>query len=294
MPLQPLRLIRTLSGRRLDWALAAVALAVAALPSRALAPWTDDLARVVSVPLAPLTHLGMFLRERVRPARATFDPKAPGTLALEREVAQYRMLYERSRLEIERLEASLAQLRAVSARSNAPGSRFIEASVIAVDPSRRDGALSLNAGARHGVEAGVAALVDAETFAGVVAPDVGAFTSALIPSQKMPSIRVRLLPVEGSDPQVPSQGYPGAVLKPTGRGTWTAEVASSMPLVVGMVARLADDRFGRAAVGARVGVVVSVEPIEQAPLARKVEVRPLIEPGELSSVILVTSGEARP
>jgi hypothetical protein len=285
------RFIRTLTGRRLDWTLAAIALVLALLPAYALLPWTNDLARLLSVPLAPVTHLGMFVRDKIRPPQPRFDPQAPETLALEREVSQYRMLYEQSRLEVERLERSLTSLRAVSARVDSPDSLLIEASVIAGDPSRRNGVFTLNAGERHGVRAGAAALVDGDIFVGLIAPEVGAFQSVLIPSNKLPSIGSRLFPPEGSDPRTPASSYPGAVLKPTGRGTWTAEVATSMTLAPGMVARLADDRFGRAALGSRIGIVVAVEPVEQAPLARRVEIRPIIDLDGLSSVILAVPAE---
>jgi len=286
-----MRFIRSLTGRRLDWALAAVALVLALLPIRSLIGWTDDLARLVSVPLAPVMHLGTFLREQLRPAHRTFDPQAPETVALEREIAQYRMLYEQARLEAERLERSLATIRGVSARIDAPDTRFAEASVIAGDASRRDGVLTLNAGERHGVRAGAAALVDGDIFVGVVAPEVGSFSCAMIPSHKLPSIGARLFPPGGSDPRIPVASYPGAVLKPTGRGTWTAEVATSLALAPGMVARLADERYGRAALGARIGTVVAVEPVEQAPLARRVEIRPMLDSGSLSTVVLVTQAE---
>ena len=289
--MQPKRLIRFFAGRRLDWTLAAAAFVLALLPVPALRPWTADVARLVSVPLAPLTHLGMFLRERIRPTQAAFDPRAPEAVALEREVAQFRMLYEQSRLEVERLERSLAALRAISARLDASDTRLVEASVIAIDPSRRDGAVTLNAGERHGVRAGAAALVDGDVFVGVVAPSVGNFSSTLIPATRLPSIGARLFPPQGSDPRSPASSYPGAVLKPTARGTWSAEVATAMELAPGMVARLADDRFGRAALGARIGVVVSVEPLEQAPLARRVEIRPITELESLASVILAVPSE---
>lgn len=289
--MQTPRFIRTLTGKRLDWTLAVVAFTVSMLPASALLPWTNDLARLVSVPLAPVTHFGMFLREQVRPARAAFDPSAPETVQLEREIAQYRMLYEQSRLEVERLERSLATMRAVSARIDSPDTRLVEASVIASDPSRRNGVLGLNAGERHGVRAGAAAIVDGDVFVGVIAPEVGSFSSSLIPANKLPSIGTRLIPPEGSDPRKPASSYPGAVLKPTGRGTWTAEVATSLELAPGMVARLADDRFGRAVLGARIGIVVSVEPVEQAPLARRVEIRPVIDLDSLSSVVLAVPAE---
>jgi hypothetical protein len=279
---------RFLQGRRPDWLLAAAALGVALLPPAALVPWTGDVSRLVSVPLAPITHLGVFLRDRVRPPRTTFDPRSPEALALDREVARYRTLYEQARLELEQSERALASLRAVRAKVGDGGGELIDASVVATDASRLDGVLSLNAGTRHGVRPGASVLADGERFAGVIAREVGAFSSTLIPSIRLPSIGVRLYPPEGSDRNVASTTYPGAVLKPTGRGGWTAEVASAIPLREGMIARLADDRYGRLAMGLPIGIVRSVEAIDRAPHARRVEVAPVVDFETLSRVTIAS------
>jgi len=292
--MQAPRFIRFLSGRRLDWSLAALALAASLAPVGALRPWTGDLARLVSVPLAPVGHLGVFLRTRVRPEQAAFDPRSPETLALERELRQFRTLYEQARLENERLERSVSALAAVRARLEGAGQRLAEASIVGVDASRRDGAARINAGARHGLRPGSAALVSGDILVGVVAQDVGALSASVIPATKLPSLGVRLYPAQGSDPSSPLSSYPGAMLKPTARGTWTADVATAQPLSIGMVARLADDRFGRTALGARVGTVVAIEPVEKAPLARRVEIAPLGSLAEHSTVILVVEGGDAP
>lgn len=290
--MQAPRFIRFLSGRRLDWSLAALALAASLAPVAALRPWTADLARLVSVPLAPVSHLGVFLRARVRPEQGAFDPRAPETLALELEVRQFRTLYEQARLENERLERAIAALAAVRARLDGTGQRLAEASVVGTDASRRDGAARINAGTRHGLRAGSVALVSGDILVGVVGQDIGALSASLIPVAKLPSLGVRLYPPQGSDPSTPLSTYPGAMLKPTARGTWSADVASTQPLSIGMVARLADDRFGRTALGARVGTVVAIEPIEKAPLARRVEIAPLAALGDFATVIVVVeSGE---
>ena len=279
---------RFLQGRRPDWLLAAAALGVALLPPAALVPWTGDVSRLVSVPLAPITHLGVFLRDRVSPPRTTFDPRSPEALALDREVARYRTLYEQARLELEQSERALASLRAVRANVGDGTGELIDASVVATDASRLDGVLSLNAGTRHGVRPGASVLANGERFAGVIAREVGAFSSTLIPSIRLPSIGVRLYPPEGSDRNVVSTAYPGAILKPTGRGGWTAEVASVIPLREGMIARLADDRYGRLAMGLPIGIVRSVEAIDRAPHARRVEVAPMVDFETLSRVIIVS------
>ena len=85
-----------LSGRRLDGTLAVLALLLLLLPARVLTPWTNPAARLLSVPLAPLTHAGMYLRDRIRPPRESFDARAPEVIRLESELAQYRTLYEQS------------------------------------------------------------------------------------------------------------------------------------------------------------------------------------------------------
>lgn len=290
--MQAPRFIRFLSGRRLDWSLAVLALAASLAPTAVLRPWTADLARVVSVPLAPVSHLGVFLRSRVRPEQGAFDPRAPETLALEQEVRQFRTLYEQARLENERLERSLAALAAVRARLGGSGQRLAEVSVVGTDASRRDGAARINAGTRHGLAAGAVALVSGDILVGVVGQDIGALSASVIPATKLPSLGVRLYPPQGTDPSTPLSAYPGAMLKPTARGTWTADVASTQPLSVGMVARLADDRYGRTALGARVGTIVAIEPVEKAPLARRVEIAPLAWLGEHPTLIVVVeSGE---
>lgn len=281
-----------LSGRRLDATLAVLALLLVLLPARVLTPWTNPAARLLSVPLAPLTHAGMYLRDRIRPPRESFDARAPEVIRLESELAQYRTLYEQSRLERERLERSMAALQAVSTRAGTEGVRLAEASVIASDPTRADATVRLNAGERHGVRAGAPVFVDGDIFAGIVANDVGAYSCAVIPASKLSGIGVRLYPAEGSDAQANVQGFPGAVLKPLPNGNWTAEVASTVELREGLIARLADERYPRVALGTRVGIVVRVEPIEQVPLARRIEVRRISSLADAASVIVAITPQS--
>ena len=108
------RFVQFLSGKRLDWSLACVAIVISMLPVSALKPWTNDVARLVLVPFVPVTHLGMFLRERIRPPQAIFDPRSPETIALDNEVARLRLLYEQTRLSSAQLEQTIQALRAVS------------------------------------------------------------------------------------------------------------------------------------------------------------------------------------
>jgi hypothetical protein len=281
-----------LSGRRLDWGLALLALILTVLPQRFLAPWTNGLAHAISVPLLPLTHSGSYLRDRIRPPRERFDPRAPEAIQLAQEAEHYRTLYEGARLQSERLERAIASLQAVSTRVGEQGVRFIEASVVGSDPSRRDGVVRINAGARHGVVARSPVFIDGDIFGGMVADEVGPFTASVIPATRLSGILVRVLPAAGSNPNAPLDAYPRGVLKPTPRGTWTAELPAVEGLAPGAVVRLEDERYPRAALGARVGVVTTVEPLEQAPLARRVEVTPIMPLASAPAVVVVAAEPA--
>lgn len=277
-----------LSGRRLEWALAALALVLCMLPERALAPWTNDVGRIVAAPLVPVAHAGVFVRERLRPARVPFDAQAPEVLALEQQVEYFRSMHAQAMLEAERLERAIAALQAVTTRAGGQGLRLVDASVVGLDPARTDGTVLVNAGSRHGVREGAVVLVDGDVFAGRVSADIGATLARVVPAARLSGIGVRLFPPEGG----PAASAPGAVLKAAGDGSWTADVASSLELREGMVARVADERFPRVALGTRIGVVVRVEPIDEVPLARRVRIRPLASLDDAAAVVVAAAEEA--
>jgi hypothetical protein len=61
-----------------------------------------------------------------------------------------------------------------------------------------------------------------------------------------------------------------------------------------MIARVADDRMPRSALGARVGRVIAIAPIEQVPLARRIEVEPIAEARDATSAVVVLEAGAVP
>jgi hypothetical protein len=296
------RMPQFLSGKRLDWGLVSLAFVVSLAPSNLLRPWTNDVARLVLIPLVPVTHLGSVLRDRIRPSLDSFDPSRTGAdatevLALNDEIDRLRTLYESSRLDSARLEESLASIRATSTRAGKGALIDVAAttgSVVANSNGEIDGIVRINAGTRHGVVPGSAVFVRGDVFAGLTSDDIGAFISTVTPSTRLPSIGCRIVPASGSDPVQSILSAPGAVLKPTGRGTWTADVASAGELTVGMIARVADDRMPRSALGARVGRVIAIAPIEQVPLARRIEVEPIAEAREATSAVVVLEAGAVP
>jgi len=113
--MDPTRLYRflreRLTGPRRDWTIAALALVLALLPARFLEAWTNDLSRIVSVPVVPIMHGGMALRDWIRPPREAFDPRAPEVIELEMSAERYRTLFEQSRLKTESLEREVGELK---------------------------------------------------------------------------------------------------------------------------------------------------------------------------------------
>ena len=274
-----------LSGRRLDWTLAVLALVLALLPARALAPWTGDVARIVAVPIVPLMHLGMAVRVRIRPPREAFDPRAPEVIELEMAAERYRTLFEQSRLKSEALERDLAAVKAVRNRPGAGGVQLETAAVVGIDPTRREGLVRISLGARHGVHRDAAVILRGDIFGGIVANDPAEFVSLVRPSIRC-NLGVRIYPADAVEPERAPATYPGTVLKPADGGVWLGDLASDAEVREGQVVRLADARSGNVATGMRVGRVRRVLPNDKVPLARVVEVEPLAQLADESTVVV--------
>lgn len=282
-----------LSGRRLDWLLACVALILGLLPARALAPWTSDLSRVVAVPIVPMMHMGMAVRDRVRPARDVFDPRAPEVVSLEMAAERFRSLYEQARLRSEALEREAAELKGVRARLGPNGAELSTATVVGIDPTRRDGTVRINAGARNGIRADAAVIARGDVLVGIVSSDIGELFAQVIPVSRR-SVSVRLYPDDPADANRNPADYPGTVLKPVEGGRWVGDIASNADLREGQIARIDDPRFGAAALGMRVGRVRRVIMNDQVPLARKVEVEPLVDLASERTVVVATEPQGTP
>ena len=297
--MDPTRLYRflreRLSGKRLDWTIAGLALLLALLPARALSAWTNDLSRIVAVPIVPIMHAGMALRDWIRPPREAFDPRAPEVIELEMASERYRSLFEQARLKTESLEREVADLKGI--RECLPDSRvqLATATVVGIDPTRAEGLVRVNIGARHGVHRDAPVIARGDVFAGVVAQDPSEFVSLVRPAARC-SLAVRMYPAAGVDAGRPPAAFPGTVLKPADGGVWLGDIfASDVDVRVGDLARLADERLGDVSRGLRVGIVRRIVPNEENPLVRRVEVEPIAQlPQETAVVIAILPSEGRP
>lgn len=257
------------------------------LPARALVGWTGEVASLLTLPLVPLQHGGRIVAAWIRPAVGeTFaEREAAETLARERDEA--RTLYRRLELENERLRREIEMLSAATARSPGLAVRAVRASaVVANPPGPRSGAgtLKLNAGLRQGVEAGMVATRDGDTLVGRVVGKPAALSSDAVPIGGAGAIEVVLLPPGES---IELAKAPRGILKPDGRGGFTCELGRSAAVAVGWTARLADDRWPRAAQGLRVARVTAAAPLDSSPLHLRLELAPAVDPLEAVEVVLL-------
>lgn len=265
-----------LSGKRLDWALACLALLLSLLPARALAWWTADVARVASVPIVPLMHLGMAMRDWIRPPREAFDPRSPEVIALEMQAERARTLFEQSRLKVEELDRQVASLKGARSAVRTGDVLLESARVVGIDPVRREGLVRLNVGARHGVHRDAVVIVRDDVLGGLVASEPAEFFALVRPASRC-TLGVRLYPDAEADARIDARGFPGTVLKPGDGGVWLGDLASNAQIAEGSIARLVDDRFPSFAQGLRVGRVRRILASEAVPGARVVEVAPIAE-----------------
>ena len=254
------------------------------LPARLLT-WTSDVARIASVPIVPLMHLGMVARNAIRPPQQAFDHRAPEVIALEMQAEAARTLFEQSRLRVKGLEREVSALKGVRGQVGNNAVQLETATVVGVDPTRREGLARINVGARHGVHRDSVVIISGDVFGGLVVSDPAEFVSVVRPALKC-TLSVRLYPAEGIDPSRDPKVLQGTVLKPTEGGVWTGDIASDLAIREGEIARLTDERYGSVAKGLRVGRVRRILPNEQVPGARIVEVEPFALLVDESTVIV--------
>lgn len=265
----------------------ACALVSSLLPARALIAWSGEFASLVSLPLVPIQHGGRLVAAWLRPSVGESHAEREASETLVRERDEARTLYRRLELENERLRREIEMLSAATARSPGLAIRAVRAAAVAATPpGPRSGAgsLKLNAGLRQGVEAGMVATRDGDTVVGRVVGEPGSLTSDAVPVGGAGAIEVVFLP---PDDRIELTKAPRGILKPDGRGGFTCDLPRSMAIGEGWTARLADDRWPRAAQGLRVARVVGSVPLDSSPLHDRLELRPVVDPLDAVEVVLL-------
>ena len=270
-----------------------VLLVLAFLPTRLLVPWTNDIAAIVQLPLAPLGDFGGRFANRLRPGP---DPSA-GATATERRLVEerdaLRALLRSEQLLVVELREQIEALSLAAALQGSGTFDLVHATVTGRSPGRRDGPWRLNVGSRNGVRAGSVAVYRGGHLIGRVAEDVGRLSCLLVPLTDHSIGRLRgAVLLEGG-----TEGGAAPVrvlLTPVGDGTFHADGAADSGIMVGHAVVLDDPAWSPAGRGMVIGFVESIVARDDQPLRRRLVIRPAHDAQHVASVVVKFERPARP
>lgn len=290
--------MRDPSRRLLPVALGAAAL-LSALPQSAQRPWSGGFAAVVRAPLWPAVAGLSWVRDRVR---APVQPYAglPEELREAREEAsRLRGELDAAELRAREVERQLGELTGYRPERRA-GWRPMPARVVERGGGRPGGALGLDVGTAHGIEAGDPVVVGGNQLVGRIAEGVADGRSWLVPvdSRAIGRIDAVVHPSgaagTGDLPRSGGQRPREPVLvQLTAAGACRLIGELEMPsdgrapeVRPGDAIVLSDATWPASAQGMRIGTVESVGRLDSNPLRHRVTVRTEVDPARLGNVII--------
>ncbi len=254
------------------------------LPGRILIPvsWMGELLGMVAAPVSqPLRTVGGWL------APPSAGEALPEELALlQRQVKEYRTLYERARERNSDLLAQMEQLKLMVELNPSVSTRLLNAPVIGSTSDPSNAQLLIRAGTKLGINKNDVVAVEGVQLFGSVR-DAGARTSWIMPitAKAQEHIKGKVMIEDG-------RGI-ACSLKSVGDGTLRGDVAydesdtEAVSLVaVGQTVRLDDGQWPASAQMLVLGLVESVEPAPDSPLRPVIVVRPLIALERVTEVIV--------
>lgn len=253
--------------------------ALSMLPPAWLAPWSGDVATIVSFPLWPLERAFGWIRSSVRPAPGPRDSEAAiderlEELTVDRE--HYRALWFAERVRSAELEERLLAIEKVR-RADRSAARPVSASIVAHPPVPGSGLFAVDAGAESGVHAGDPVVTDGDRLVGRITGDPSEHRAFMAPltHASIGLIDALVEPAPRADAK-PNETtvFVRIQLAPAKGDRFTGEVAVGSGVRVGDVVRLEDPAWPRAAQGLRIGIVRSLTPLERNPLRLAVDVEP--------------------
>jgi hypothetical protein len=268
------------------WLLAlTLMLVLSLLPARWLVGWTAEVADFANVALTPSKHALSSLRHWLRPVPDPMDAAPEAVRELEEQLELARRYYKGLEIEREMLLERIALLERAKQRSGAgDATRTLFGTVVGTTPprARSAGSLQLNIGAMHTVMPGMIATWEGDILVGRVADSVQRFSSSVIPATALPGFTVQFFPPDGS---LSARDAPRGVLASRG-DSWTVDLTQPGDVAVGWLVLVAEERWPRASLGLRVGLVESVQVRDDAPLMRRITVQPFVDPFRVPHVVL--------
>jgi hypothetical protein len=275
-----------------------VTVILALLPDTVL-DYLQDVSDIVNFPLMPardgVNALTRLAKPEVTVAPPEFEERSRE--ALYGEVEEWRRKHWRLERRILELEQLVEQLQKIPLDRTDVLVKPLVARITGRDPKDVYGAVNLNRGAREGVHIDAIAVRDGVHLIGRVTT-VSPFQCALTPvtNETTGLLRARVIPMAGGD-EMPLVAAAAFQLLPDGKGAFAGELAQEHAVAVGDAVILDDGTWPESAQATTIGRVTVVRPKDEAPLRNIVEVAPVYQVYDITSVPLLvelTDGEGEP
>jgi len=259
--------------------------------------WTSDVADLVRVPVTPFSHVGMLVKNWLRPAVQPFDlpsdEQERNELAVE-ERDHFRQLFHAEKLRSIELADQLRSMQSLpeSALRNPRPPLVVSVDLTGIKPSDRSGFIELKLAreALTRIIEGDIAIVGRDIVGRI--SRVGLSRMELLPSTNKESgyIRAAIVPahpLEDTRPPLLAE----ILLTPTGEGAFTSEVPSNRGVQKHDVVILDDPSWPICGRGLALGVVTAIKQLDEAPLRQIITVSPRRRAREHAHVVVLGTGE---
>ncbi|MAI66586.1 MAG: hypothetical protein CMJ26_01755 [Phycisphaerae bacterium] len=263
--------------------------------------WTSDVADLVRVPVTPFSHVGMIIKNWVRPSIEPFDLHTDEQERNDLAVAErdhYRQLYHGQMLRSTELADQLRILQSLpeTALRNPQPPLVVSVDLTGMKPSDSSGfvELKLSRESLGRILEGDIAIVGRDIVGRIAR--VGMTRMELLPPTNKESgyIRAAIVPshpLQDARPPLLAE----ILLTPTGEGTFTSEVPANKGILKGDLVILDDPAWPQLGIGLGLGVVASIEQLDEAPLRQSIMVYPRRRAREHANVVVLGTGsEATP
>ncbi len=276
-------------------------LVLALLPTDWLRGWTADAADILKLPTTPIEHAGTAVRQWLRPPRAshTLDDLSGDAEEiieqLSRERDRERDLRRRQEMVTRELREQLEELRRIEIEPENGDVRLLDAAAYAHNPHLPVGTVELNRGRRHGVREGSVVVFRSHVIGRISRVQYLRSYVTPITSQSVGVMRGVVFPQEHADEPMRDDWMIDLI--PQGGGVFHATIDHTADVGTGDVVRLNDPAWHSAARGMIVGRVESVRTHDDEPLRRRLVIRAMYRPHELSTVVIMidqSTGDAGP
>jgi cell shape-determining protein MreC len=269
-------------------------LLLALLPGRWMGV-TLDLANIANWPLTPIRDAAGKVAAWLRPPRHQIAEEiAQSSLEevfQEKEIWRQRAL--EAELEVKSLQARLQEIELVPDALRAGAFRSVSATITNRNAGVRGGSVEVNRGQRHGVHDRAVAVFGGVHLVGWVR-QANRLRSVLAPTtlKETGLIRAAVIPADADGRS--ATRAPAIQLEPVEDGTFIASAALDLAIQVGDLVVLDDETWLPGARALFLGVIESLEPLDEQPLRHRLVVRPRYRLQDLTMVTLIVQADEEP